>query len=149
MQNFFNKGGVNVRDIHAIAGTMDGVAYNLWGMKEPDYAMRMMATGGPLRAYKTCKDAVCNWVEGGIKVVQWFRYRCPFDWHFCYCHAVDNHNNLFHDLPLLEDSWITQQWEVQVFLFILAISKVNAFLALWHFTFAKGKIPGSPKLLVF
>jgi hypothetical protein len=37
---------------------MDGVTYNLWGMKEPDYVMRMMATGGPLVVYETCKEAL-------------------------------------------------------------------------------------------
>jgi len=31
MQQFFDAEGVNVGDYHAIAGTMDGAAYNLWG----------------------------------------------------------------------------------------------------------------------
>jgi hypothetical protein len=35
-----------------------------------------------------------------------------------------------------------------VFLFVLAISEVNAFLALRYFTFAKGTIPGCPTLIV-
>ena len=39
--------------------------------------------------------------------------------------------------------------EVQVFSFVLAISKVNALLALWYFTFAKGTIDGCPTLIVF
>ena len=38
-----NAGGVD-----AIEGTMDGIMYTLWGMKDPHYVMRMMATGGPL-----------------------------------------------------------------------------------------------------
>ena len=29
-------------------GKQDNVPYFIWGMKEPDYVMRMMATGGPL-----------------------------------------------------------------------------------------------------
>jgi len=48
MQRFFDEEGVNVGDNHAISGTIDGVPYNLSGMKELDYVMRMMATGGPL-----------------------------------------------------------------------------------------------------
>jgi hypothetical protein len=47
-----------------------------------------------------------------------------------YRHAVDDHNNLCHALPSIEDSWVTHRWEIRVFSFVLAISKVNAFLAL-------------------
>jgi len=149
MQQFFDADGVNVGDNHAIAGTMDGVAYNLWGMKEPDYVMRMMAMGGALAVYETCKEALRKWMEGGIEVVCRFRYACPFDWHFRYRHAVDDHNNLHHALPSVEDSWVTHRWEIRVFSFVLAISEVNAFLALRYFTFAKGTIPGCPSLIVF
>jgi len=120
-------------------------------MKEPDYVMRMMATDGPLAAYDLCKEALHKWTEGGIEVVRRFRYACPFDWHFRYCHAVEDHNNLHHALPSVEDSWTTQQWETRVFTFVLAISEVNAFLALRYFTFAKGTIAiaGCPTLVVF
>jgi len=111
MKQLIDADEVNIRDNHAIAGTMDGVAYNLWGMKEPDYVMRKMATGGPLAAYDMCKEALRKWTESGIEVVRRFRYACPFDWHFRYRHGVDNHNNLHHDLPSVEDSWITQRWE--------------------------------------
>jgi len=151
MQQFFVVDGVNVGDNHdhAIAGTMDGVVYNLWGMKEPDYVMRMMVTGLPFAAHETCNEAFCKWTEGGIEVVRRFRYACPFDWHFRYRHAVDDHDNLRHALPSVEDSWTTQRWEVRVFSLILAISKVNAFLALRYFTFAKGTIAGCPSLIVF
>ena len=88
-------------------------------------------------------------MEGGIEVVHRFRYACPFDWHFRYRHTVDDHNNLHHCLPSVEDSWTTQRWEVRVFSFVLAISEVNAFLALRYFTFAKGTIAGCPTLIVF
>jgi len=149
MQNFFDEDGVDVGDCHAIAGTQDGILYNLWGMKEPDYVMRMMATGGPLTAFESCKETVRRWIDGGVEVVRRFRYACPFDWHFRYRHAVDDHNNLRHGLPSIEDSWNTMRWENRVFSFIVAITEVNAFLALRYFTFAKGTIPGCPTILVF
>ena len=76
MQQFFVVDGVNVGDNHAISGMQDGVVYNLWGMKEPDYVMMMMLSGGPLTAYDTCKEVVRKWMEGGIKVVCRFRYAC-------------------------------------------------------------------------
>jgi hypothetical protein len=78
MQQLFDADGVNVGDNHAIAGTMDGVAYNLWRMKEPDYVMRMMASGGLFAAYETSREAVRKWMEDGIEVVRRFKYACPF-----------------------------------------------------------------------
>jgi hypothetical protein len=108
MQQLFDADGVNVGDNHAIAGRMDEVAYNFWGVKESDYVMRMMSLGGPLAAYETCKEAVRKWKEGRIKVICQFKYACPFDWHFRYCHAANDHNNLCLCLPLVEDTWVTQ-----------------------------------------
>ncbi len=55
--------------------------------------------------------------------------------HFCYRHAVDNHNNLCHGLPSIKDTWCTHRWEVRVFGFILAVCEVNAFLVLRCFVF--------------
>ena len=65
--------------------------------------------------------------ENGENVVKKFKYKLPFDWHFRYRHAVDDHNNLRHSLPSIEDTWVTYRWEFQVFYFISAISEVNAF----------------------
>ena len=149
MQSFFDVDGVNVGDCHASQGVMEGVTYNLWGMKEPDYVMRMMATGGPLGVQESCRMARRWWNEGGVEVARTFQYTCPFDWHFRYWHAVDDHNNLRHALPSIEDSWITQRWETPVFSFILAIIEVNAFLCLRYFTFGKGTLLGCPTLLSF
>jgi hypothetical protein len=52
-------------------------------------------------------------------------------------------------MPSVEESWITKRWECRVFAFILAISKVNVFLALRYFVFGGGSIKGCPTLLVF
>ena len=78
-----------------------------------------------------------------------FHYTCPFDWHFWYCHAVDDHNNLRHSLPSIEDNWVTWRWETRVFTFLFAITEVNAFLCLRYFTFRKGELLGCPKLTTF
>ena len=147
MQSHFD--GMNVGDCDAIQGVMEGTTYNLWGMKEPDYVMRMMATGGPLDANDSCRTASHRWNEAGVEVHRTFKYKCPYDWHFWYRHAVDDHNNLRHSLPSIEDSWKTQRWETRVFSFILAITEVNAFLCLRYFTFGKGTLPGCPTLLAF
>ena len=94
---------MNIGDVDAIQGTKDGFSYTIWGMKKPNYVMHMMATGGALIADDTCKMATRG--MGRDKVH--FRYTLPYDWHFCYCHAVDDHNNLCHSLPSLEDTWVT------------------------------------------
>jgi hypothetical protein len=107
MKLFFDIDGVDVRDCHAIQGVMEGTTYNLWGMKELVYVMRMMATGGLLDAIKLCRMTSRRWNDGGVKVSRTYKYSCPFDWHFRYRHAVDDHNNLRHGLPSIEDSWRT------------------------------------------
>jgi hypothetical protein len=102
-----------------------------------------------LRAFDSCKETVHKWKENGLEVVRRSRYTCQFDWHFLYRHAIDDHNNLRHALPSIEDSWVTQRWEVRVFGFVLAITKVNTFLAVRYFTFANGTIDGCPTLMKF
>ncbi len=39
-----------MRDSLAISGTLGGKEYFLWGLKEPNYVMKMMAKGGQLLA---------------------------------------------------------------------------------------------------
>jgi hypothetical protein len=149
MQVRFDRPGMNVGDVDAISWTQDGTPYFLWGMKEPDYVMRMMATGGPNTPDEMCKTTSRTWKRGNEQMSVTFQYPQPFDWHFRYCHAVDDHNNLRHALPLIEDTWITQRWECRVFSFILAISEINAFLALRYFVFGNDTIEGCPTLLIF
>ena len=78
-----------------------------------------------------------------------FKYKLPFDWHFCYRHTVDDHNNLRHSLPLIEDTWMTDQWECRVFAFILTISEVNAFLILRYFVYCGLRLEAIITLLEF
>ena len=83
-----------VGEIDAIQVKVDYVIYNLWGIKEPNYVMMIMATGGHLLAGDTCKENVIRWNENGKYVVNFFNYKLPFGWHSRYYHAVDDHNNL-------------------------------------------------------
>ena len=53
-----HSGEVEVGETDAIQVTVDYVIYNLWGMKESNYVMRMMATGGRLLVDYTCKETV-------------------------------------------------------------------------------------------
>ena len=52
---------VEVGETDAIQVTVDDVIYNLCGMKQPNYGMWVMATGGFLLLDDTCKEAVRRW----------------------------------------------------------------------------------------
>ena len=82
-------------------------------------------------------------------MVKKFKYKLPFYWRFRYCHAVDDHNNLRHALPSIEDTWMTDRWECRVFAFILDISEVNAFLILRYFFYCGLHQEGMPGILEF
>ena len=123
-----------VGSVEALCGTLNNVEYHMWCMKEPDYVMRIMATGGVLESDETCKTAQRG--NGPTKVT--FDYTKPFDWHFRYRHAVDDHNNLRHSLPSLEDTWDTRRWEIRVFSFILAITEINICLTVRFFKWTSG-----------
>ena len=43
---------------HVTTVKVDDIIYNTWGMKEPNYVMRMMATGGRLLADDACTETV-------------------------------------------------------------------------------------------
>ena len=112
-----------------ITGKLDGEEYFLWGLKEPSYVMKMMATGGPLVVTDECKPQKRYWTEGGLERVKDTQLPLPYDWHYKFRHAVDDHNNLRHALPSIEHTMTTTRWEIRVFSFVLAVCEVNAYLA--------------------
>ncbi len=99
--------GKAVGECDAISGKLDSVKYLLWGMKEPDYVMKIMATGGALVSDDNCKKVSRKWTDNDGEKQAQFTYKKPFDWHFRYHHIVDDHNNLRHSSPALEETWIT------------------------------------------
>ena len=68
-----NFGEVGVGETNAIQGKVDDFIYNLWGMKEPNYVMKMMAIGGHLMADDMCKETVRIWNENREYVVKKFK----------------------------------------------------------------------------
>lgn len=140
----------DVGEHDSIQGTTeDGLTYFIWAMKEPDYVMKLMATGGRNEKSEETKLTSQTWIENGVKKEVYFHYPYPVHYHYKHPHLIDDHNNLHHAVPSIEESWSTKQWEVRVFAFILAVCEVNAFLALRYFTFANKNIPGAPTLLKF
>ena len=82
-------------------------------------------------------------------MVNKFKYKLPFDWHFCYRHVVDDHKNLRHSLPSIEDTWVKYWWKCRVFAFIMVISEVNVFLILRYFIYCGLLREGMSTLLDF
>jgi hypothetical protein len=68
-----------VGDSMAISGILDGIRYFLWGLKEPSYVMKLMATGGPLIPNDSCKMQKRKWTEGGVKMMRMFQFPLPYD----------------------------------------------------------------------
>ena len=106
-------GGVEVEGKDAIQGKFEYFIDNLWGMKEPNYVTRMIATSCRLLEDDTRKETVIRWRENGEDVVKKFNYKLPFDYNFRYHHDVDDHNNLRHALPSIKATWMTDRWECQ------------------------------------
>ena len=56
-----------VGETDTIQGTMDGHPYTIWGMKEPDYVMSMMATSDLPNEDENCRLTTRTWTEKGEK----------------------------------------------------------------------------------
>ena len=57
-----------------------------------------------------------------------FKYTETFANHILYRHEVDDHNNLRHEVPPIESTWINHRWVKRVFEFFFAVTEVNIFL---------------------
>ena len=47
--------GKSPGECETISGTLNSSPYYIWGMKEPDYVVKIMATGGVLEEDDTCR----------------------------------------------------------------------------------------------
>ena len=126
----------DIGTVECLHGQLDNVNYNMYAMKEPDFVMKMMATYGALTPYSDEKDSRREISKEGEKQYVTFKYTEPYSNHYRFRHSIDDHNNLRHQVPSIEGTWITKRWPIRVFSFILAISEVNAYLAfrkfIWH-----------------
>ena len=95
--------------------------------------MKMMAMGGLLLPNESCVALKWVWMEDGVQCLCRYRFLAPYDWHYKFCHVVDDHNNLRHAILSIEHTITTMHWEICVFSFLLVVSEVNAYLAYWFF----------------
>jgi hypothetical protein len=136
-----------VGDCDSLPGTLEGIPYDLFVLKDAGYTMKIMSTYGSLLVSDGQKDSIRHYKnEAGQNVTTRFKYMEPFANHFLYRHCVDDHNNLRHAGVSIEETWRTHRWANRVFAFLLAISEVNAFLAFRSFIWDKS---GKKELLHF
>jgi len=140
-QHFDSKA---VGECDRLPGVLDGVSFDIFAMKEPDYTMMLMSTYGCLVTKDNQKLSYRQWEKNGVSQLSTFKYTETFANHFGYRGAVDDHNNKRHDGGThqgisLETTWVTHRWENRVFAFILAVVEVNVYLARRYF-FAKTEL---------
>ncbi len=115
-----------VGSIYAISWMLDNVKYNVWCMKELKNVMIIMTTDGALSLEGAMEACSCRfWTDGDWEKSTTFTYNKQFDYHFCFCHAVNNQNNLHHAIPSIEGTWTTHWWPICVFAFLMAVAENN------------------------
>jgi hypothetical protein len=97
-------------------------------MKDQGYVAKIMGTASGL-IYNNDRERT-RVVDDGSTVR--FKYIEPFDLHYKFRHAVDDHNNLRHAVPSIEGTWRTTRWAMRQFQFYLAVAEVNMYLAYRH-----------------
>ena len=118
-----------VEDTDFLRGTIDNVSFDIMCMKEPDYVMKIMTTYGGLTVKNGQRESKrCHLDSDGENIITRFQYTEPFANHFDYRHIVDDHNNLRHQVPAIEEVWGTHRWANRVFAFLLAVTEVNCYL---------------------
>ena len=70
--------------------------------------------------------------ENGNQTQVKFQYHEPFYFYHKFRGAIDNHNNKRHQPIPLEKTWATKTWAHCVFVFVLAVCKVNTYLIDFH-----------------
>ncbi len=73
---YFQDKAVGIVD--AVSRLFHGIKYNIWCMKEPEYVMEIMATGGALSTVGG-KEVKRFWRLGGEDNCSTFNYVRPFE----------------------------------------------------------------------
>ena len=120
IQHFANK---EVGSADALRGQLDGVPVYIYGMKEPDYTMMLMATYGTLAEQGDEKTR--NFMDGGSKVVKKFKYPEVVYNHYQFRDVIDNNNSMRMSPISMEETWMISRWANRVFCFLLAVMVVN------------------------
>ena len=121
-----------IGEADSIPGQMHNIPFHIFGMKEPDYVMKLMSTYGT-NELQMDHPMQRIYMEKNKEVKKEFHYPEVVSNHFKYRHSVDDHNAKRHSPICLEHVWATKHWPHRVFSFLLAITEVNTNLAEAYF----------------
>lgn len=74
-------------------GMLDDIT-QIWCMKDIKYVTNTMKTGRAI-SFLGGKEVCLILTEDYLERSATFTNEKPIDYHFCYCHAVDDHNSQF------------------------------------------------------
>ena len=81
-----------INDTDCVEGKLDCMICYSYMMKEPDFVIKMMTMYGALNPYPDQKDSTRYSTKGERNVTKSFRFTELFSNHYCFCHAVNDHN---------------------------------------------------------
>jgi Transposase IS4 len=119
--------GRGVGAVDALDGTMNGVKFNIFCMKDVDFTTSLMSTYGTNQRVGEQKHRIVN----GQRVS--LHYPEVVSHHYLYRHAVDDHNARRHYPISFERIWGSKFWAERVFSFLLAVTEINVLLAYRYF----------------
>ena len=97
---FANK-DVGYTDV--MVGKLDGVKYYVFCLRDVGFTMKVMLTYGDLTVSKKCEHTRRFFRDASGETLKCdFKYTQVFENHFTYCHSIDDHNHLRHQVPALE-----------------------------------------------
>lgn len=76
------------------------------------------------------------WTKDGKELSASFKYTKPFYLHFRYPHAMDDHNNLRHQIPSFDETWTTCHWACCGIAFLLVVTEMNAYFTVRYFVWS-------------
>ena len=98
----------------------DGIKFDLFAHKEPDYIMMLVSTYGACIEHQNQQESVRSWIEENhtVKMARFF-YKEVAANHSIYRGSVDAHNRWRHDGGAnqglsIEEIWDTKRWENRV-----------------------------------
>ena len=136
--NWQSLAGKTVGSMATVEGHLDDTIYTVWVMMEPNYTLKIMGMASHLLVMDDWVH-MRKWMENGVTKIVSFQYHEPFSLYFTYQHVVDNHNNLHHAVPSIEETWVTTRWALRVLQFLLAVTEVNMYLCMRYFVWVEMK----------
>ena len=103
--------------VDASPGTLDGVPFYVFAMKEPDFVMNSVDGSITKRIWKNDSNEEKNAT---------FNYTEVFHNHFAYRHVVDDNNNIRIQPLSIEMTWLTKEWRHCPYAFVIGVTVANA-----------------------